>query len=284
MLVDPPPGEEPLAGAEPNAGGHEATVSPFVRSQKQPARHLPGARRGESRLAARRRVEDLRAVAFDVGADGGLQPDLSRPAEPGVGVHPHDEVREAVAQGGREGSDDGLVLLEVAGGEHDGLGVKPKLADPPFQHDLVGRRLMELGDGGVDLVEKEEARALGRFDGPARRVDGELLGLAVREPDPAEIRRITLREADVDEGQAEVVGQGRRQRRLAHARVAAQQDGDARPQAGRDERVELRPGIPLGSGRGWGASAGFDGLHRNNSSSWGRSSTWDIKTATTCLQ
>ena len=128
-----------------------------------------------------------------------MQSSLRSPDEPGRRVHAQGEVRKAVAQRGRQRRDDGVVVIEVPRGHNDGVGVKTHFTDALFEHDLVGRGLMQLGDRSVDLVQEDEARAFGGVERPPGRVGLERVLVLVGEPHPTQVYRIALGQSDVDQ-------------------------------------------------------------------------------------
>ena len=85
-----------------------------------------------------------------------------------------------------------------------------------------------------------------RLDRPRRRKRREHAALAVGEPHTREIRRVALREPDVDERQAELPSEGVRERALAHTGMAANEGREPRAERHAREALQLRPGVAIG--------------------------------------
>ena len=170
---------------------------------------------------------------------------------------------EPVAQRARERSDDRVVLLAIACGQHDGIGMELKLSDPFFQYDLIRGRLMKFRHRGVEFVEKDQTGFVARASDPAGRKQLQRVRLPVREVNSAEFRRIFLGEPDIDQPPAHGPRELRRERGLPDSRRPQQQRRNPGLQRGAQQRKKLVVGVTDGDNR----LGDFTALRHKNASS-----------------
>lgn len=97
-------------------------------------------------------VQGVGAVVPDVCQHRRIDPHPRTPFQPGRWIDFHDDVRKAVAERRRQRTHNGVVLFEIARGQHHRARMEVHIPYALLEHDLVRGRLMELGDRGVSVV------------------------------------------------------------------------------------------------------------------------------------